>query len=190
MQKIISMRKLKYLLICTLTIVGFIFVNSYIQPTYGNFEKIESHQLSENTITAELDTPFQIKFGQTVSIGSEELEIKFLNVTDSRCPANAFCIWQGAVKIELEVFKDGYNIDNLILTSEVAHQKYLASPDFDGYSVKLLGVDPYPGVAPKTKISDYVATLIVSKKTEEEWLIGTSKVPPAALVSNHFFSVV
>ncbi|MBD2775406.1 hypothetical protein [Iningainema tapete] len=167
MKKIISMRS-KYLLICALAVVGLIFVNGYIQPTHGSMGNTEYNQSSENTISAELDTPFKLKFGQTVFIGSEELEIKFLKVTDSRCPANAFCIRQGEVKIELEILKDGDTIDNLILTSEVTNQKYLASADFDGYSVKLLRVDPYPGLAPKTTISDYVARLIVSKKAEEE----------------------
>lgn len=119
----------------------------------------------ENTINVELDTPFQLQYGQVASISSEELEIKFLNVTqDSRCPTKVQCIRAGEVTIELEVLKDNSAIGNLCLTSEGESEDVR---DFNGYSIKLVKVDPYPTTTQPIKTSNYVATLIVSKSSSE-----------------------
>ncbi|MDF5718815.1 MAG: hypothetical protein PUP93_34360 [Rhizonema sp. NSF051] len=168
MKNKLSSYSLKLSILLALIVAGFFSINAYLQPIKVSAQDVPSsyEQLRVKSSRVKLDTKFKLKYGQTAFINSEKLGIKFLTVADSRCPANARCIRAGDVTIELEILKNGDTIDDLMLTSEVTNQDYLASADFDGYSIKLLSVDPYPGLAPKTKISDDVATLIVSKEAE------------------------
>lgn len=81
--------------------------------------------INQSVAKASLNAPFQLKFGEVAAIESEELKIKFLNVTeDSRCPSNVECFWRGAATIEIEAFKE----DNLIGKFE------LSDYDFDNHA--------------------------------------------------------
>ena len=58
------------------------------------------------SIEANLDSEFVLQFNQSAEIKSEDMKITFLNVTsDSRCPSDVTCIWQGQAGIELDVQK-------------------------------------------------------------------------------------
>ena len=49
-----------------------------------------------------------LRIGQSVSIEGEDLKITFAGVSgDSRCPADAICIWAGEVTCLMEIRQDG-----------------------------------------------------------------------------------
>ena len=61
----------------------------------------------ENLISAKLGEQFQLKVNQIAILKSDNIEIKFLNVTnDSRCPSDVTCVWEGEVKMSVNVVKD------------------------------------------------------------------------------------
>lgn len=157
---------LKASIFLSLMIAGFFSLNAYIQPLKGSAQEIQSdsEQFYGKTNRVYLNTQFQLQLHQTALIKSEGLEINFSNVSDSRCPVNVTCIRQGDVTVELEVLKNGRTINTLTLIGVQTNEDDLAIADFDGYTVKLLRVDPYPGTV-KTNRPRYVATLIISKKT-------------------------
>jgi hypothetical protein len=114
--------------------------------------------VEESVINADLDARFQLKINQIATIKSEKLEIKFLNITDSRCPSNARCVRAGEATILVNIL----NFGDFSLTSTAANED-LAVKNFDGYSIKLVEVDPYPKATKKIGALDYTATLVVSK---------------------------
>ena len=114
-------------------------------------------------LSTELGTEFQLKIGQTASIESKNIKLRFLNVTeDSRCPADVVCVWEGQVTVLLNVMHNEQDLGDFDLTIRGGDEN-LAAKTFDGYSVKLMKVDPYPFASQPTELTDYVATLLVSE---------------------------
>ena len=111
----------------------------------------------------DLDDPFQLKINQVAFIKSENIKIIFINMTeDSRCPSDVECIWEGQVTIEINIYMNNQFIGEFNLTSRTGFDK-LAIKEFDGYSISLIKVEPYPISTKIIELSDYIVTLNVSK---------------------------
>ncbi len=129
-------------------ITGLAVLCLIFQPSIGAF-----------AINAPLDSEFNLKIGESANIDSK-FQITFQNVTsDSRCPADAFCIWQGEVSVKLNITKDGQGHDYILTMGE---NDRLAIQTFDKYFVRLLNVEPYPLSSIPTKPSEYVATFFAA----------------------------
>ncbi|MGH9878878.1 MAG: hypothetical protein ACRD5H_14700, partial [Nitrososphaerales archaeon] len=145
-------------------IVGLLFliISSFAILNALHSARAESAQESQN-ITTELNNQFQLKIGQTAFIESKNIKLRFLNVTeDSRCPADAVCVWEGQVTVLLNVMHNEEGLGDFDLTIR-GGDKNLAIKPFDGYSIQLMKVDPYPFASRPTELTDYVATLQVSE---------------------------
>jgi hypothetical protein len=94
-----------------------------------------------------------IKLGETItSPAGEQLTFKKL-VEDSRCPANAMCIWQGMVTVEMQA-RVGSKTETFTLTTNPQDPKTWAV--VLGYEVTLVNVFPYPGTSvEEVQESDY-----------------------------------
>ncbi len=118
---------------------------------------------SEYFSAAHLRYPFELRANQAAIINSEQIEIRFLRVTeDSRCPSDSFCKWEGQVTIELEISWNNQLSDSLSLTLRQGY-KELALRESNGYSVELQKVEPYPNLTQALENSDYVITLVIHK---------------------------
>jgi hypothetical protein len=107
-----------------------------------------------------LNQEFTVRVGQMARVEGG-LKVSFLSVAeDSRCPEGVNCIWAGNGKIVLKISRRGrtpgkINLNTMLNPKEASYQ---------GYEVKLVKLDPYPKKDVRHKRSDYVATLVVSKK--------------------------
>jgi len=111
----------------------------------------------------DLDYPFQLKINQVAFIKSENIKIIFINVTeDSRCPSDVDCIWEGQVTIVINIFKNNQFIGEFNLTSRTGYNE-LSIKEFDGYSISLIKVEPYPISTQIIELTDYIVTFNVSK---------------------------
>lgn len=82
---------------------------------------------------------------KVLNIGSQDVKICFEELTeDSRCPANANCVWEGAAKGRFKL-----TVNNSSATFELATLTF--SPHYQnevvalGYKVRLVNIFPYPG---------------------------------------------
>ena len=116
---------------------------------------ITSYVFADDTI--QLGVPFQIQFNQTATM--QDLQIKIANLTDSRCPSDVTCVWQGQAKILIDINKNNQNLGNFSL---ILNDKNLEARSFDHYSIHLIKVDPYPISSKKIQLSDYDVTLKLS----------------------------
>ncbi len=108
--------------------------------------------------------PFQLKINETALIRSENLTIKFTDVTeDSRCPKDAACVWAGQVTALARISKEGRVLGNYSLT-RMPGAGVPAAIAFDRYAISLTGIDPYPEKAGKIEKAEYVATFVVSRE--------------------------
>jgi len=106
---------------------------------------------------ASLNELIQLAPGQSAAFKAAKLEITFVEVgTDSRCPTDVTCFWQGMVPVRLAIRSNG----------KVTQHEADVSTDLavDGYVVDVLDVLPARGpqnqrIAP----ADYRVTLKVTR---------------------------
>lgn len=142
--------KLKNILIILAVLAAGYFIFSNCIKIINNSQAVIG--LNEN---------FSIKIGQTVMFEEGKIKIKFIDVSDSRCPSGVQCIWAGQVRVALNVDYPENNSQkiDLILGAGASDEN---SKIIGGYTIKLLNVEPYPNGAEIEK-SDYTASLKLLK---------------------------
>ncbi|EAY27727.1 translocation/assembly module TamB domain-containing protein [Microscilla marina] len=120
-----------------------------------------------------LNTPFELKLGANARFRNGAIDLEFKEVMeDSRCPEGTNCISAGRVKL-LFVANNDQKMD---LTLE-AGKPQLARFDYQGFTIELLKVVPYP-VAGTTNQGIYKATLVITQSpsfgNEFEMSYGTT----------------
>jgi hypothetical protein len=95
--------------------------------------------------------------GQTAAIASG-LTIRFQGVLgDSRCPADAMCVLGGNATVRLDILADGTTIERELHTGNDVPVSY------EGVTIALVALAPYPFSARTIDPSDYRATLHVTR---------------------------
>ena len=100
-----------------------------------------SKSIDLNEGTAEL----RLKQCATGILNGDDLKLCFDKVVeDSRCPANAMCIWQGAATVKLNFTKNG-ETHSFNLSSLTMPPTYTKDTIISGYKIEFLNLLPYPG---------------------------------------------
>lgn len=102
-------------------------------------------------------TTIELRFDETVEY--EDLELRWLELEDSRCPIGVTCIWEGQIVATVEVARGEAEPLELELVLRAGIEPE-SSRAFD-HELLLQGVDPHPkdGVTPER--SDYVARIAI-----------------------------
>jgi len=80
--------------------------------------------------------------------------------SESRCPIDVACVWAGDAVVELSLSRPG----STPATVELHTARALGdSASYDGFTVKLARLLPYPRSAGDSPARDYRATLLVSR---------------------------
>ena len=79
------------------------------------------------------------------NIAGDDLKLCFDKVvSDSRCPANAMCIWQGAATASFSFTKNSdthrFNLSTITLKPNYTKDTVIA-----GYKIEFINLSPYPG---------------------------------------------
>lgn len=99
-----------------------------------------------------LNQAFELPLNQTVSLatGGGALSITLTDVQESRCPANAYCIWAGYAAVTLEL-KDASATPQTARLSllnkpspEYTRDSVAVTLNQQRYWLRLLAVQPYP----------------------------------------------
>jgi len=133
-------------------LVAFAFSLLIVQNAYGL-------DIPPDTIFPNLNEPFEIKVGNSLVL-PDGILITVLGIEDSRCPADVLCVWQGEAKVSINVKRVSQDLGNFTLTNTAGQE----TQSFDVYSIKLVGVQPYPFSNKEILQSDYVVTLTVSER--------------------------
>ena len=99
------------------------------------------------------------------NIAGDDLNLCFNKVvSDSRCPANAVCVWQGAATATFSFTKnnDTHRFDLSTITMK---PNYTKDTVIAGYKIEFINLSPYPGtVADPIPDSQRKAELKVTKQ--------------------------
>jgi hypothetical protein len=93
------------------------------------------------------------------SVMRDRLRIRFVAVEDSRCPADANCVWAGTAKVTIRVS----NSRGKSQTFELNTNPQGKSARFDGYEITLGEVTPYPRSNIRINPNGYTAKFAVRK---------------------------
>jgi hypothetical protein len=89
-----------------------------------------------------LGEDFYLYIGESANIKGEELQVRFLEVTeDSRCPKGVTCIWEGRVSCLVEITYRG-SLDSLVFT-EPGLTSFPPEQSFHEYKL-VYHIEPYP----------------------------------------------
>ena len=110
------------------------------------------------TPSAPLGAPFRIGVGQSVTL-SAGIEVGFDQVIeDSRCPADALCVWPGNARLKAWLRPPGEPRRELELKTFPRAPLLIG-----GYSVDVQALEPFPYSNVRIDPRGYVATLIVTR---------------------------
>jgi hypothetical protein len=129
------------------------------------------------TIDANLNSEFLLQFNQSAEIKSEDITVTFLNVTsDSRCPSDVTCVWQGQAGIELDLRKgEEKSIVSLSIGGDSSPEESI----FDSYLIQLVDISPYPVSTKDIQSDEYAAKINITKYVQLEDGVSTAAgLPP------------
>ena len=95
-----------------------------------------------STQSAPRTDTLSIRLGQSAAVDAGRLELKFdSRVADSRCPANATCVWAGDAHVRLTTRIAG----GASTTSDLHSGLEPLKLKVDRYTITMIGMTPYPG---------------------------------------------
>ncbi|HEY8560297.1 MAG TPA: hypothetical protein VIL74_07960 [Pyrinomonadaceae bacterium] len=100
-----------------------------------------------------------VRINNQKSVMRDRLRIKFVAVEDSRCPADANCVWAGNAKVTIKVTNRRGQSQTLDLNTNLQAK----SARFDGYEIALGEVSPYPRSNIRINRNGYTASFTVKK---------------------------
>ena len=121
--------------------------------------KSGNKRLTEGTIELKLHESAEGNLnGKFVKLGFDAV------VSDSRCPANAICVWQGAATATFSLSKNGSN-HRFNLSTITMEPNYKKDTIIEGYKIEFMNLLPYPGTfTPPAPDSDVKAELKITKQ--------------------------
>lgn len=112
----------------------------------------------------QLGVPFEIGMGDIRYSLSEYFAIRLDKAVDARCPQGTYCIQAGGAKVSFSAFNGSFFNFALETSNALAGTAPLKT-SFNGYTLELLTVAPYPVAGTETPQSSYRVTLVLTKDT-------------------------
>jgi hypothetical protein len=110
--------------------------------------------------TVPLNQQFTLAPGEAAAIELTGLRVQFIRVmADSRCPADALCIWVGDANVHVRVFEGTATSDYDLHTANSEQ----STIEYRGMRISLVQLQPYPFSNRTIQPSDYRATLQVRR---------------------------
>ena len=147
------MKTIWMILLCVLMSAGC--YGSPANPNAGKSEAITA------TSAIDQDAGDIINLSLDETVNYDDLEIRWLEMMDSRCPTGVQCVWAGEVKVILEVTQGGNEPVELQLTWQVRRGSTKAT--VGGYDFELMDVKPFPNQKVTPNRSDHVAKIRITR---------------------------
>ncbi|HNP17920.1 MAG TPA: hypothetical protein PKL31_05760 [Fulvivirga sp.] len=116
---------------------------------------------SPEVFSVKVNQEFTMRYNDEVRLDGEDFSIKFSKVpSDSRCPSDAMCIWEG--QFIAQFICPACDTNPFQLTSR-ANRDELAIYRDSSFEVILLNVNPYPKTDFQIDLEKYQLTLIIKR---------------------------
>lgn len=105
----------------------------------------------------------QLTGGQPQTLPNEPLMLILANVSDSRCPAQAQCVWAGQAVLTVTAAQTGVPAADLALSLDATQPKVPAQATYRNYVITLQALEPGAPPTGGLPLSAYKATLRVER---------------------------
>lgn len=115
--------------------------------------EISAAPVKVNPIPMNSEKVIYLKEGENKFLSEYQMNVTFKGISeDSRCPEGVNCIWAGAAVAQVEVMGTATRPMTLNLaTTDNKGRNYSQSAAFNGYTISLTEVTPYPKSAEGTQ---------------------------------------
>ena len=110
-------------------------------------------------VSAQNTQQVSVRVHKQKSVMRDRLRIKFVAVEDSRCPADANCVWAGNAKVIIRVTNRNGKTETFDLNTNLEGK----TARFGGYEIRLVSVSPYPRSNIRINPNGYTARFTVRK---------------------------
>ena len=127
----------------------------------GNASPTADHTNPQPKVVA-VDSEFTLRRAERASVDGGRLLLTFLSVpSDSRCPSDVVCVWQGDAAMLFRLESDDSESPTIVDTLHTELQPRTLT--HLGYTVTVKALEPYPHSKQDPGSRDYRATLIITK---------------------------
>ena len=110
--------------------------------------------------STKLGESFELAFEATTELSDVEIKVTFEDIVeDSRCPENSVCVWEGLIKLALNLEIDG-NLHEIELIDHVGHPQK-AQAIIGERIIRLISVEPAKLTANQIPKDEYVIMLVI-----------------------------
>lgn len=156
----------------------FLILIGFLVITIGGLEQ-ESFAKSSDpmSVDANIGSEFMLQFNQSAEIKSENMKITFLNVTsDSRCPTDVTCVWQGKADIDVNLQKEDQDVTVSLPIGGDSKQDVTV---FNQYLIQLVDLSPYPVSTKNIQTDEYAAKINITKYVQlHDGVTSVTGLPP------------
>ena len=134
--------------------LGLLFlVNCNAQKETKTSTKVNVDESGNTKVTNKDGEIIYLNEGENKFLKEYQMNVTFKGISeDSRCPKDVTCVWAGIAVAQVEVMGTTTRPMTLNLASmDNKGRNYNKSAAFNGYTISLADVQPYPGAAEGTK---------------------------------------
>lgn len=134
--------------------LGLLFlVNCNAQKETKTSTKVNVDESGNTKVTNKDDEIIYFSEGENKFLKEYQMNVTFKGISeDSRCPKDVTCVWAGIAVAQVELMGTTTRPMTLNLASmDNKGRNYNKSAEFNGYTISLADVQPYPGAAEGTK---------------------------------------
>jgi hypothetical protein len=150
--------------------LGLMFLINCNTQKNTNKIKVNVDQAGDIRVTHKDGEIIYLNEGENKFLKEYQMNVTFKGISeDSRCPKDVTCIWAGVAVAQVEVMGVATRPMTLnIATMDNKGRNYSKSADFNGYTISLAQVDPYPGDAEGAKAlqGKYKIGIVIKKAGE------------------------
>jgi len=106
-----------------------------------------------------LNDTVELKYSELDCNPEYEFRLSFDSLSDSRCPLEAACVWEGNAEVRLIVQSSEHGSNIFRLNT---NEKFLTDTMVNGFRYELIEILPYPEVDQDYQLDDYTLQLIIS----------------------------
>jgi hypothetical protein len=140
----------------TLSIISALFLLLLLSNCSKNNELTGDSSFSLN------DT-LNLAINKSAINNENQLTIKIDSVlSDSRCPSDVVCIWEGNAAVRFLLVNDGKETKFVLNTHGGVN--FISDTIIDKYSIQLVNLKPYPISTKVISNDEYVAELLIKKE--------------------------
>lgn len=147
--------------------LGSLFLMNCNAQKKNNKIKVDTDKAKMNQVSKSDKTILYLNEGENRFLKDYQMNVTFKGISeDSRCPKDVNCIWAGVAVAQIEVMGTATRPMTLeIATIDNKARNYSASAVFNGYTISLADVQPYPGAVDGAKAlkGKYRIGIIITK---------------------------